>query len=213
MRHIESDILFGRLKPRERLIEDALMQRLQAKRYVIRQALTELERMGIVTRTANRGAAVRDFTTEEVEEIAELRGVLHRHAVQRIKLPASEALMARLDTIQREHDAAVSARDPQRIDVANKAFHATIFNACGSTHLANAIAHYAYLSRAMPPYPHVDPVLLETLRGEHWAIIEALRTGDRRALSRLVVDHIQHSKRIYLAARRELPSSAATRRA
>jgi DNA-binding GntR family transcriptional regulator len=205
VRHLEFDILFGRLKPRERLIEDALMQRLGAKRHVIRQALTELERVGIVTRTANRGAAVRDFSTEEVEEITELREVLHRRAVQRMKLPPREALLARLEAIQQEHDKAIAERDPRRIDAANEVFHATFFDACGSRHLAQAIAHYAYLSRAMRLYPLVDPVLLETLRAEHWSIIAALKNGDRRALARLVVDHIQHSKRIYLTVRQSLP--------
>lgn len=206
VRQLEFDILFGRLKPRERLVEDVLMQRLHANRYVIRQALIELERMGIVTRAANRGAAVRDFSAREVEEIAELREVLHRRAVQRMTLPASADLLTRLETIQREHDTAVQARDPRRIDAANEAFHAGLFDSCGSEHLARAIAHYAYLSRATRLYPLVDPKLLETLRAQHWSMIDALRNGDRRALSRLVVDHIKHSKRIYLAVRRKLPT-------
>jgi DNA-binding GntR family transcriptional regulator len=47
----------------------------------------------------------------------------------------------------------------------------------------------------------VDPSLLETLRQEHWAMIDALKSGNRRDLTGLVVGHIQHSKRIYLQAR------------
>jgi DNA-binding GntR family transcriptional regulator len=43
--------------------------------------------------------------------------------------------------------------------------------------------------------------VLERLRSEHWAMIEAMRAGDRKALTRLVVDHIQHSKNIYLQVR------------
>ena len=39
---LEFDILFGRLKPRERLVEDALMQRFGVKRHAVRQALVEL---------------------------------------------------------------------------------------------------------------------------------------------------------------------------
>ena len=113
MRALEFDILFGNLKPRERLVEDALMQRFSAKRHTVRQALVELERMGIVTRTPNRGAAVRDFAAEEVEEIAEVRATLHRRAAQRMKLPAGAALIAKLEALQRRHDKAVAARDPR----------------------------------------------------------------------------------------------------
>lgn len=203
-RSIEYDILFGLLRPRERLVEDALIERFGAKRHVIRQALGELEHMGIVIRAPNRGAAVRDFTAEEVEEIAELRATLQRRAAQRMPLPADPGLVRDLETLQRRHDKAVASRNPRAIDAANEAFHTRFFNACGNRHLAEAIAHYAYLSRAMRLYPLVDPVLLKTLREEHWALIAALKAGDRAKLMRLVVDHIQHSKKIYLEVRRSV---------
>lgn len=202
VRALESDILFGRLRPRERLIEDQIMARFGAKRHSVRQALAELARMGIVVRAPNRGATVRDFSVGEVEEIAELREILQRNAARRIRLPAPASLVSRLEGLQRRHDKSVAARDPRAIDDANEEFHRVLFEACGNRHLVEAIGYYAYLSRAMRLYPMVDPVLLETLRGEHWAMVEALRIGDRKSLMRLVVDHIQHSKKIYLEVRR-----------
>ena len=204
LRSLEFDILFGVLRPRERLVEDSLMERFGAKRHVVRQALTELERIGIVVRVPHRGATVRDFTAREVEEIAEIRETLQRQAARRMKLPADDLLIERLEAAQRRHDEAVAARDPRAIDDANEAFHGTFFEACGNRHLSDAITHYAYLSRAMRLYPMVDAELLETLRGEHWAMIEALRSGDQESLERLVVDHIQHSKRIYLQVRQSI---------
>ena len=45
---IEEDIVLGRLHPRERLIEDDLMERLGVKRHVIREALLDLERIGVI---------------------------------------------------------------------------------------------------------------------------------------------------------------------
>lgn len=203
-RVLEFDILFGRLRPRERLVEDALMARFDTKRHTVRQALAELEKMGIVLRVPNRGAMVRDFSATEVEEIAEIRETLQSRAAQRMTLPASGDLIAELETAQRRHDAAVASRDPRAIDTANEIFHKIFFDACGNKQLAEAIAHYAYLSRAMRLYPMVDPELLETLRGEHWAMIEAVRVGDRARLTDLVAGHIQHSKRIYLEARQSL---------
>jgi DNA-binding GntR family transcriptional regulator len=198
---LEFDILFGRLKPRERLIEDSLIDRFRAKRHVVRQALFNLERMGIVVRLPNKGATVRDFTAEEVEEICEIREILQRRAAQRIQLPADPKFLAELESLQRRHDRAAAARDPRVIDRANDDFHRTLFGACGNAHLARAIEHYSYLSRAMRLYPLVKPELLDQLRREHWAMIEALKNSDRPALMRLVVDHIQPSKKIYLEVR------------
>ena len=200
-RALEFDILFGGLRPRERLVEDVLMQKFSTKRNVIRRALAELERMGIVVREPNKGASVRDLTPEEVEEITELRETLHRRAVQRMELPAPPHLVRRLQAIQRRHDKAVKSQDPRAIDEANEQFHSAFFMACGNKLLNEAIGNYAYLSRIMRLYPMVDADMLERLRSEHWAIIEALEAGDRKTLTRLVVEHIQHSKRMYLRVR------------
>lgn len=205
---LEFDILFGRFRPRERLVEDALMQRFNAKRHVVRQALVELEHIGIVTREPNRGAAVRDFTAQEVEEVCEIREVLQRRAAQRMRLPADPALIAALEAIQRRHDKAVAHGDPRAIDRANEEFHKTLFGACGNSQLSAAVDHYAYLTRAMRLYPLVDRDLLQVLRDEHRAMIEALKSGNRKLLMSLVVDHIQHSKKLYLKVRRGLQTRA-----
>jgi DNA-binding GntR family transcriptional regulator len=120
---VEFDILLGRLKPRERLLEDALMARFNAKRHTVRKALEELERIGVVVRAPMRGAAVRDFTAEEVEEVYELRELLQARAVERMVLPCSCAHIEELKQIQREHDAAVAAGDLRMVDKINDKFH------------------------------------------------------------------------------------------
>ena len=50
---LEEDIVFGRRRPRERLVEEDLVAQFGAKKHVIRQALAELERMGLVERKRN----------------------------------------------------------------------------------------------------------------------------------------------------------------
>jgi DNA-binding GntR family transcriptional regulator len=204
IRALEFDILFGRLKPRERLVEDVLMARFGAKRHIVRRSLDELERMGIVVRMPNRGAAVRDFTAQEVEEVYELRELLQRQAVERMPLPVSQDHIAALREIQERHDTAVRAADLRTVDQVNDAFHRQFFAACGNSHLADAIAHYAHLTRAMRVYPMLDPDMLAKLRDEHWAMIHALEREDREALKLLVVQHLQPSKAAYLKVRREL---------
>jgi DNA-binding GntR family transcriptional regulator len=206
VRVLEFDILFGRLKPRERLVEDALMARFGAKRHAIRRALDELVRIGIVVRAPNRGATVRDFSAQEVEEIYELRELLQGRAAERMPLPARPEHLEALEGLQRRHDAAVGANDLRVVDQVNDEFHRVLFSTCGNAHLIRAIAHYAHLSRAMRVYPMSDPATLAKLRDEHWGMIEALRCGDRSTLLDLVARHIQPSKAAYLAVRRTLDS-------
>ena len=61
VRALEEDIIFGRLRAGRRLVEDTLMARFRATRHFIRQALVELERLGIVVREQNKGATVRSL--------------------------------------------------------------------------------------------------------------------------------------------------------
>ena len=66
---LEEDIIFGRLAPGTRLVEDALLARFPVSRHIIRQALYQLEKLGIVTRERNKGAMVRQLSPEEVRQI------------------------------------------------------------------------------------------------------------------------------------------------
>jgi DNA-binding GntR family transcriptional regulator len=204
---LEFDILFGRLKPRERLIEDVLMDRFGAKRHVVRRALDELVRLGVVVRAPGRGAAVRDFSAQEVEEVYELRELLQGHAVRRMPMPVSPEHIKKLRQIQKQHDRAVAAADLRLVDKVNDEFHRVFFSVCGSKLLCEAIGHYMQLTRAMRVYPIADPHALTKLRDEHWAMIRALEIGDRAELTRLCSQHLQPSKAAYLAVRRSIPDT------
>ncbi len=208
VRALEEDIIFGRLKPRERLLEDALMDRFGTKRHVVRQTLAELERLGIVVHERNRGSSVRDFSIEEVENIYEMRALLQRHAAERIALPPSAEVVGALRELHERHSEAVDAGDLRAVYHLNNEFHDTLFGACGNAYLAQSIAEYSWLAHAIRSIRIGDPSLLRQARAEHALMIEALEKADRDALVDLCVRHINPSKEAYLGfvsgpARRE----------
>lgn len=69
-------------------MEEDLVDRFGARRYIVRQALVDLEHMGVVKRIPNRSAAVRSFAPDELEDLYEVRRLLKSHAARMIKLPA-----------------------------------------------------------------------------------------------------------------------------
>jgi DNA-binding GntR family transcriptional regulator len=204
---LEFDILFGRLKPRERLIEDGLMLRFGAKRHVVRRALDELVKLGVVVRAPSRGATVRDFSAQEVEEVYEFRELLQGRAVERMPLPVTREHIAQLEQIQKQHDLAVEAADLRRVDQVNDEFHRVFFSVCGSKLLCDAISQYMALTRAMRVYPIADPQTLKKLRDQHWAMIRALQEGNRAELLELCSQHLKPSKAAYLAVRHSIPDT------
>ena len=65
-------------------------------RHFARQALVQLEAMGIVVRERNKGATVRSLTPREVQEIYDVRELVQRQAALWIPLPAPQALIDEL---------------------------------------------------------------------------------------------------------------------
>src|SRR5436190_1125390 len=100
---LRDDIIFGRLAPGTRLIEDGLIARHNVTRHLVRQAFVELERLGIVVREKNKGVAVRSLTPREVAQIYEVRELLQRQAALRIPLPAAPEVIAELERLHGEY--------------------------------------------------------------------------------------------------------------
>lgn len=187
---IKQSIIFGRLRPRERLIEDDLIAKYGASRHQIRAVFVELEKIGVVTRRANKGAIVRDFTVEEVEQLYEMRGLLQSEAAKRIPLPLNPGTLAKLDEIHQRYCNYIDQNQLQRACTTNNEFHRVIFDACNNKPLADMIQRLWTETLAIRCYAIGDPVLLARSRGEHQEMIDALRMGNRKELIRLSVDHI-----------------------
>ena len=198
---LEHDIIFGRLHPRERLVEDELMERFSAKRHTIRTALNKLEQMGIIIRRKNRGAIVREFTNLEVDHIYEMRELLQRFAAEKITLPADQELIRELTTIHEAHSEAVRDNDLPRVYDLNNQFHDKLFSASGNPYLVESINHLSWLAHNIRSYRIGDPKNLERARQEHKLMIAALEEGDRGKLIQLCLDHILPSKQAYIQNR------------
>jgi DNA-binding GntR family transcriptional regulator len=197
---LEEDIVFGRLHQRERLIEDDLIARFGAKRHVIRQALTDLERLGIVERVPNRGASVRAYSVETVNQLYDVREVLEVFAASRIPLPLPAEDLARLQRVQELHDRAVDEVDFRMVFRSNIEFHRVFFGLCGNPFLAASIDEYAHRAHGIRFYALADPNEHKRARKEHHETIAALRTGDREALIDVCRRHLAPARRIYIQA-------------
>lgn len=197
---LEEQIVLGWLMPRERLLEDRLSEQFSCKKHVVREALSELERMGLVERVPNKGAMVRLLGAEEVQQIYSVRETLETLAAQQIPLPGSPELIARLTSIQNEHSTAIEDGDSRRAFRANMEFHETLFSACGNPYLAEVIRGAAQKVHGARFFTASSKAHLELARDEHWAIIKALADGDRGSLIDLCQKHIGPSRDAYLDA-------------
>jgi DNA-binding GntR family transcriptional regulator len=199
VRALEEDIIFGLLAPGTRLVEDVLMQRFGMTRHLVRRALFQLERMGIVTQTRNKGSSVRLLSPTEVIQIYDVRELLQRQAALKIPLPAPHRLLDELERINAVYARGIGENDLRALHESNDQFHLTMFRACGNDYLVDTIVRYMRLTLPVRAKSFAYRETLLPSERQHRLMIEMMRGTDNWSLAQLCTDHIQPSKETYLA--------------
>ncbi|QUJ76715.1 GntR family transcriptional regulator [Sulfitobacter albidus] len=196
---LEMDIIFGRLYPNQRLIEDELMDRFGQSRHRVRRAIDTLVLGGLAIREVNKGAHVCSYSGTEIEQMYELRNILHAAALERIDFPLSAEALQDLRDIHDAHGAAIAAQDFPQVFQLNNAFHKRIFACCGSPVLCEAISVQARRTYPIRSLNFHQSGFLEETQAEHAQMIGALEAGNLAVLIPLHAEHILRPMQAYLA--------------
>jgi DNA-binding GntR family transcriptional regulator len=179
-RDLEEDILAGRLRPRERLIESDLADRFSVSRAPVREALRMLEREGLVSRSP-RGLQVSEPSLDEVREafevLADLEELYTRRAVPRL----APQDVKRMKSLLAEMSAAAADDDVKRYSAANDQFHGVLRDACPNRTLIRLIASVAKKTSRFRRMAMSMPGRLSHSLPEHKKILEAVVAGDALA--------------------------------
>lgn len=194
---IETDVIRGYILPRNRLIEDHLMEDYGAKRHVVRAALTELQRLGVVVKPPHLGARIRRFDEQSLRELYHFRAVLHGAAVAAMTLPVPPDRLAVVEAAARAHAEAAASGDLIKIHRSNMAFHRLFYGLCDNPYIAESIRLHDWLSFPARAYGIADATAQERASSEHAAMVTALRIGDRPRLHQLALDHMNQARQIY----------------
>ncbi|WP_145943404.1 GntR family transcriptional regulator [Corynebacterium glyciniphilum] len=195
---IEEEILLGRLFPRERLVEDELMERFNAKRHIVRSTLDQLASEGMVEKRKNVGALVRSYSEKDVVELYELRDLLETSAVGKINFPVSTEELASLEQAQQKHDNAIEARNVLAVIRANAEFHDKIFALQDNVTLSKAIERYSGMTYVIRSAAFSSQSSLRRSQTEHHAMIEAIKNADHKKLVDICRQHLLPSRDAYL---------------
>lgn len=186
----------GRLVPGQRLIEADLTRVLQVSRGPVREAFKRLAAEGVLTLSRHRGACVRAFSREEVDEVLRVTEVLSalasRLAAERIDIADHRAL------VEQACAGILACRgsaDSQAYTEARGRLYDVLIRASGNREI----------DRVMP---RVQVVLLR-LQFQGWlagnaqreahfddycAIVDAVLAGDGPRAERVTADHIRRRR-------------------
>ena len=171
------EILSGRYRPDERIVETQVARELGTSQAPVREALRGLEAMGVVEITPFRGARVRKATRRELLETYVVRSALEELGA-RLAVPLlDEALVDELAGHVAQMEAAARAGDGRRVAEADARFHGRIVEIADNGSLVK-------LWRSLEPFsrtyltviaPGAD---LDWSAGIHAPILAALRARD-----------------------------------
>jgi DNA-binding GntR family transcriptional regulator len=120
---IRTAIIEGRLRPNDHIVENALTSQLGVSRTPVREALILLERDGLIVSYPHRGCFVRNFTSQDVEDIFTMRTALENFAGELIISRLTEVDFQQLDALIEKQRQAIEAGNFKEVRSIDMSFH------------------------------------------------------------------------------------------
>jgi GntR family transcriptional regulator, vanillate catabolism transcriptional regulator len=199
---IREMILRGELTVGERVAEAPLAARLGMSRTPVRQALPLLAQEGLLAKHETRGYIVRGFSSSDILDAIDLRGVLEGLAARRVaERGASRTLLQALRECLAEGDQILTpghtGDNTEALYVGmNARFHSLIVRECRSTIIQDALERNGRIPFAAPQAIAVDNTSLERMHQtlayahrQHHFIVAALERGESARVEALMREH------------------------
>jgi DNA-binding GntR family transcriptional regulator len=181
--HIRRAIVEGRLRPGDKIGQDAVAQELGVSRIPVREALIQMERDGLLQIKQNVGAFVAEFDEQMILDHFDVLASVQALAAQRIARRGDRSVAGRLraisDDVQREDD-------PRAVNDQALEFHRIVNVASGSPRLRSVLRG---LSRVLPVdiFTYV-PGAIEAQRVALAAMTDAIEGGSAAKIRRAFYD-------------------------
>ena len=199
-RLIRAAIIDGRLQPGQPLREVDLANQLGTSRTPIREALLMLEQEGLVEAVRNRGAVVRSYTPEELEDLYTLRAALEGYGARQAATRITDKELAALEESNTRY-AALLLADERLPELAeeNFAFHSTILEAAGSKRLTAIVRQVTALPLIYRSYLEHSGENRRTALEFHRAILDRLRHRDAAGAGEQMERHVLWARDVAVA--------------
>ena len=193
---LRTAILTGKLSPGYRLKPDELASQLGVSRMPIRQALSILEREGLVKTGRWRGTVVTSLDAELIRNIYDLRGILERAVAAGVAQKSFDSLPVR-DIIAAGRQVA-SSEDSTRSLELDLSFHTALYDAYDNPVLSDVmVGLWGHVRRVM----HAA-VISAGYRSDSWdeheAIVDAIDARDPERAATVAGHHIASASRAAL---------------
>lgn len=207
--YLLAQLTAGALAPGERINEAELARQLGISRNPVREAVAGLVKQGFLIARPRRGAFLRAFGREDVDDIFSFRIAIETYALRQAFALAAPGFGLRMRMIAADLLDAAHAGDVGRMHELDLAFHREIFVFSDSRAALGAHEAMDTSVRMMIATVNLREDPLDLSAREHLAIAEAI---DRREMDRaegLLAAHIRRSRDNVVLRRAPLPATPA----
>jgi DNA-binding GntR family transcriptional regulator len=196
---IREAIIDGRLGPGARLKEEELARELGMSRTPVREALLLLQSEGLVESIPRRGATVRSYAVDDLDDMYQLRAVLEGYAARRAATRISADVVALLEESCARFDRLRASDDPRDLVKENLFFHNVILDAAGSGRLVPLVRKVIELPLVYRSFYWYSPE--QKLISEHYhkQLTRALGAGDAKRAEIIMTEHVLEARDFLLA--------------
>jgi len=196
---IRDAIADGRLEPGQRLKEEELARELGISRTPVREALLVLQTEGLLEGAPNRGATVRTYEAEDLDDLYQLRAVLEGFAARLAAARISVEDVGRLRESCERFVALRAEADVAELVRENVLFHDLILEAAGSERLTQMVRTVIQLPLVYRSYYWYSPE--QKLISEHYhrQLTSALAGRDAERAEIVMKEHVLEARDFLIA--------------
>ncbi|MFJ3493995.1 GntR family transcriptional regulator [Streptomyces sp. NPDC086091] len=188
---LRREIIAGRLRPGDRLVERELADRFGVSRVPVREAIRALVAEGFVLFETPRRTVVRRLSPTDVKELFELREALEVYAAGLAATRATPEALAELRELLDRAAEATRAGDAETITDVNTRFHDGILALAGNSLLISVMepvdGRLRWLTRQNEEWPQ--------LLTEHRELYDAIASGDPHRARAHALTHVRANYR------------------
>ncbi len=190
---LREDILSGKLRENEKLVEQAICDTYKVSRTPVREALAQLASEGLVTSIPNRGSFVTGISSVEMDDIFVLRKIYEvqatRWAIGRITEEEMEELRENFEFMEFY----TMKNDIEKMPTINASFHDMIYKASHNRMLTHMLSSYQIYVRYEDRNIKDTEKYLSDVLEEHRAIYKAFVLKDPDAGAEAMARHMDMS--------------------
>ncbi|MDD2392955.1 MAG: GntR family transcriptional regulator [Eubacteriales bacterium] len=197
-KEIKENILKQIYQPGESLTESRLCTRLGVSRTPVREAFAQLESDGLVESVPNKGVIVRGLAIRDIKDIYDIRCHVESSAVKLACSNLNDEGKARMQDILRREKQNVLDGDLEGFQNSDYEFHDEIIKSSGSRIFHNVLILMMQHSRiARIRSLSAGNRMSDSLK-EHFAVYDALVSGDPGKCCEVMTLHINNAKESYI---------------